>query len=38
MGLTEMHTAVSVAPEPSAFVIQMPVETIRIYEFHVFVK
>jgi hypothetical protein len=35
---TEMHTAESVALEPSAFVIQMPVEKMRIYELHVLVK
>jgi hypothetical protein len=33
-----MHTAESVAPESSAFVIQMPVEKIRTYKFHVLVK
>ena len=38
VGQTEMHTAESAALEPSAFVIQMPVEKITIYEYNVLVQ
>jgi hypothetical protein len=38
VGQTEMHTAESAAPEHSAFVFQMPVEKIRIYDFHLLVE
>jgi hypothetical protein len=38
VGQTEMHTAQSVAAEPSAFGIQTAAGKISIYEFHVLVN